>query len=78
MKNEVNRTHVVKKIEQFVRTRWQAFRAWQENPKAYQMDETEHVCNNCGHTFKGNYHCLEIPLYYRSLKNNIEQRCKRL
>ena len=27
---------------------------------------------------EGNYHCLEIPLYYRSLKNNIEQRCKRL
>lgn len=21
----------------------------------YRMDEKEHVCNNCGHTFKGNY-----------------------
>lgn len=26
---------------------------------------------------QGNYHGLEIPLYYRSLKANIEQRCKR-
>lgn len=34
---------------------WQAFRAWQENPFSYRMDETEHVCNNCGHTFRGNY-----------------------
>ncbi len=42
-------------IKQFIRTRWQAFRAWQENPRTYRMDETEHVCNNCGHTFKGNY-----------------------
>ena len=25
---------------------------------------------------KGNYHCLEIPLYYYSLKKNIELRCK--
>ena len=24
---------------------------------------------------QGNYHCLEIPLYYRSLKANIAQRC---
>ena len=42
-------------IKQFLRSKWQAFRAWQENPKAYRMDETEHVCNNCGHTFNGNY-----------------------
>ncbi len=42
-------------IKQFIRTQWQAFRAWQENPQVYRMDETEHVCNNCGHTFKGNY-----------------------
>lgn len=25
---------------------------------------------------KGNYHCLEIPLYYRSLKDNIAQRVR--
>ena len=42
-------------IKQYIRAKWQAFRAWQENPRAYRMDETEHVCNNCGHTFKGNY-----------------------
>ena len=42
-------------IKQFICTKWQAFRAWQENPQDYRMDETEHVCNNCGHTFKGNY-----------------------
>ena len=42
-------------ILQFLRTKWQAFRAWQENPRTYRMDESEHVCNNCGHTFKGNY-----------------------
>ena len=35
--------------------RWQAFRAWQENPVSYRMDPTEHVCQNCGHTFVGNY-----------------------
>ena len=33
-------------IGKYIRTRWQAFRAWQENPKVYRMDETEHVCNN--------------------------------
>lgn len=38
-----------------IATRWQAFRAWQENPISYHMDESEHVCNNCGHTFRGNY-----------------------
>lgn len=43
------------KIVQFIRTKWQAFRAWQEHPITYRMDEHEHVCNNCGHTFKGNY-----------------------
>jgi len=25
---------------------------------------------------EGNYHCLEIPLYYRSLKQNIALRCE--
>lgn len=34
---------------------WQAFRAWQEHPISYRMDDSEHVCNNCGHTFRGNY-----------------------
>lgn len=34
---------------------WQSFRAWQEHPTNYQMDESEHVCSNCGHTFTGNY-----------------------
>ena len=24
---------------------------------------------------QGNYHGLEIPLYYRSLRENIAQRC---
>lgn len=42
-------------IKQYLLTRWQAFRAWQENPRTYRMDETEHVCNNCGRTFRGNY-----------------------
>ena len=35
--------------------KWQSFRVWQENPIKYRMDEHEHVCNNCGHTFVGNY-----------------------
>ena len=43
------------KLGQLIRTKWQEFRAWQENPMQYRIDETEHVCNNCGHTFKGNY-----------------------
>ena len=43
------------RIGPFLRTRWQAFRAWQENPRTYRLDQTEHVCNNCGHTFRGNY-----------------------
>ena len=34
---------------------WQRFRAWQEHPINYRMNEHEHVCNNCGHTFVGNY-----------------------
>ena len=38
-----------------ITARWQAFRAWQENPFSYKMDTSEHVCNNCGHTFRGNY-----------------------
>ena len=38
-----------------IRTKWQEFRAWQENPMHYRIDETEHVCNNCGNTFKGTY-----------------------
>ena len=38
-----------------IAARWQAFRAWQENPISYQMDTSEHICNNCGHTFRGNY-----------------------
>ena len=38
-----------------IAARWQAFRAWQENPISYHMDSSEHVCNNCGHTFRGNY-----------------------
>ena len=38
-----------------ITARWQAFRTWQENPISYHMDTSEHVCNNCGHTFRGNY-----------------------
>ena len=38
-----------------IAARCQAFRAWQENPISYQMDTSEHICNNCGHTFRGNY-----------------------
>ena len=43
------------KIRQILKSKWQAFRAWQEQPIEYRMDETEHVCNNCGHKFVGNY-----------------------
>lgn len=43
------------KIAQFVKTNYQSFRAWQEHPIEYRMDNTEHVCNNCGHRFIGNY-----------------------
>jgi len=42
-------------IKQRLVAKWQAFRAWQENPIKYRLDEHEHVCNNCGHTFTGNY-----------------------
>lgn len=44
-----------KGIGQFIQSKWQAFRAWQENPIRYRMDLTEHVCNCCGHRFIGNY-----------------------
>ena len=30
----------------------------------------------CGR--EGNYHCLEMPLYYRSLRENIAQRIENL
>jgi len=43
------------KSGQFIRTKWQSFRLWQEQPIHYTLDESEHVCNNCGHTFVGNY-----------------------
>lgn len=39
------------KIGQFIRTKWQSFRAWQENPINYQKDKHWHVCHNCGHRF---------------------------
>ncbi len=55
IKHKVNCSLRIEKIKQFLRSRWQAFRAWQENPIVYRTDETEHVCNNCGHTFKGTY-----------------------
>lgn len=42
-------------IKQGLAAKWQAFRAWQETPITYRLDEHEHVCNNCGHTFTGNY-----------------------
>ena len=35
-----------------IAVRWQAFRAWQENPISYQIDTSEHVCKNCG-TYDG-------------------------
>lgn len=44
-----------KPIGPILREKWQAFRAWQQNPITYRMDESKHVCNNCGHTFRGNY-----------------------
>ena len=43
------------KFYQLIAAQWQAFRAWQEHPVVYRLDENEHVCNNCGHTFRGNY-----------------------
>lgn len=44
------------KITDWIHIQWRAFRAWQQQPQAhYRLDETEHVCNNCGHTFVGNY-----------------------
>lgn len=42
-------------LQQFIAAKWQTFRAWQEHPVSYRLDEKEHVCNNCGHTFRGNY-----------------------
>ena len=46
---------IFEKTRQLLAAKWQSFRAWQENPITYRMDECEHVCNNCGHTFTGNY-----------------------
>jgi len=43
------------KLGQLIRDKWQSFRSWQEHPVRYRMDESEHVCNNCGHTYTGNY-----------------------
>lgn len=45
----------MKRLGEAMKRQWDAFRAWQEKPMNYSMDETEHVCNNCGHTFRGNY-----------------------
>ena len=42
-------------LRQRISALWQDFRAWQEHPISYHLDETEHVCHNCGHTFRGNY-----------------------
>ena len=47
--------HSLKNIGTLLKIKWQSFRAWQEHPINYRIDETEHVCNNCGHTFRGNY-----------------------
>lgn len=44
-----------KHIRQVIADQWHMFRVWQEHPISYRMDEEEHVCNNCGHTFRGNY-----------------------
>lgn len=43
------------RLGQYCQDRWRSFRAWQEHPVHYTLDEREHVCNNCGHTFTGNY-----------------------
>ena len=40
---------------QFIQAKWQSFRTWQQQPIHYRLDESEHVCNNCGNTFTGNY-----------------------
>ena len=40
---------------QFIQAKWQSFRDWQQQPIHYRLDESEHVCNNCGNTFTGNY-----------------------
>ena len=47
--------HFVKKTKQLLVAKWQSFRAWQEHPITYRTDNAEHVCNNCGHRFKGNF-----------------------
>jgi len=50
-----NQQPFLSKAKQFIQSNWQSFRAWQEQPMHYTLDESEHVCNNCGHTFVGNY-----------------------
>ena len=39
-----------------IKERYERFRQWQEKPVEYEFatDEIQH-CNNCGHSFKGNY-----------------------
>lgn len=39
-----------------IKERYERFRQWQEKPVNYEFvtDEVQH-CNNCGHSFKGNY-----------------------
>ena len=55
MKEKMLRNRFFDKMRSLITAKWQAFRAWQEHPIVYRMDESEHVCNNCGHTFRGNY-----------------------
>lgn len=43
------------RYKELIASKWQSLRAWQENPITYHLDENEHVCHNCGHTFTGNY-----------------------
>lgn len=55
MKFKINMQPLFTKTKHFIQSKWQSFRSWQQQPVIYRMDESEHVCNNCGHTFVGNY-----------------------
>ena len=42
-------------LKNTLKPKYLLFRQWQQQPIHYWTDETEHVCNNCGHRFRGNY-----------------------
>lgn len=55
MRFKINLQPFLTKTKLFIQSQWQSFRAWQQQPIIFRLDESEHVCNNCGHTFTGNY-----------------------